>query len=290
MFCENGATTVVVFSHPNHEIAIFGLLQRLKPHLVYLTDGGGEKRVEQTRQGLKSIDLLDRAHFLNYTENSFYEALLTCDFAFYEKVASQVQALFQVIRPLQVLCDTIEFYNPLHDMSLPIVRAALRKSASAEIFEVPLVYQKPAETEAYELQRMPASRRGEQIEFQLSQQELAAKVSARDQIYTILIEPTGLRPPTIVPQFDRHPHVTLGALILALPLTHIALEVIAPACSSLPTPDGEQVLRYEQRAQILRERGKIEREITYAQHYQPVAMSLFDNSNASDFSQLQNGT
>jgi len=278
MFCENGVTTVAVFSHPNHEIAIFGLLQRLKPHLVYLTDGGGEARVEQTRQGLKSIDLLDHAHFLNYTESSLYEALLARDLAFYETVASQLRALFQVIRPLQILCDAIEFYNPLHDMPLPIVRAALRESASAEIFEVPLVSQKPTEAEAYELQRMPASRRGEQIEFQLSQQELAAKVRARDQIYTILLDPTEPRPSTLAPRFDQHPYAVLGSLILKLPLTHIALEVIAPACSFLPKPGSENVLRYERRAQTLLERRKIERKITYAQHYQPIATSLLMNN------------
>jgi hypothetical protein len=93
-----------------------------------------------------------------------------------------------------------------------------------------------------------------------------------------------------VPQFDQHPYAALGALILALPLPYIALEVIAPACLSLPTPDGEHVLRYEQRAQTLLARGKIERKITYAQHYRPVAMLLFDNSHDSNFSHLQDET
>ena len=63
------------------------------------------------------------------------------------------------IKPRQVLCDAVEFYNPLHDMSLPIVAAALNGGADAAVFEVPLVYQKSAKEEAYEVQRMPPSRR-----------------------------------------------------------------------------------------------------------------------------------
>jgi hypothetical protein len=259
MLRENGATTVVVFSHPNHELAIFGLLQWLRPRLIYLTDGGGEKRVEQTRQGLKSIDLLDHAYFLNYTEASFYEALLACDLGFYEEVASQLRAQFQVIRPLQILCDAIEFYNPVHDMSLPLVRAALREPAGAEIFEVPLVYQKLGEAETYELQRMSASRRGEQIQFQLSPQELAAKMRARDQVYTMLVD-------------------QMGPLLLETPRTHFALEVVGPACSSLPKPGIENFLRYERRAEMLLGRGEIEAKITYAQHYLPLTTSLMNNS------------
>ena len=30
------------------------------------------------------------------------------------------------IAPGQILCESMEFYNPLHDLTLPIVRAAAR--------------------------------------------------------------------------------------------------------------------------------------------------------------------
>jgi hypothetical protein len=255
MFLEN-AETIAVFSHPNHELAIFGFLQRLRPQLVYLTDGGGERRVEQTRRGLESINLLEQAHFFDYTENSFYKALLDRDSAFYEEVAGRLRALFQELRPSQVLCDAVEFYNPVHDMSLPIVQAALQGWPRAEIFEVPLVYQRPAESETYELQRMSPSRRGGQIELRLSEQAIAAKVRGRAEIYTILVD-------------------QMGPLIAELPVEHFSLEVIAPAGSSLPKPGIENALRYERRAEILLKRGEIERKITYDDHYLPVATSLY---------------
>lgn len=250
------ATTVVVFSHPNHEIAIFGLLQTLKPHLVYLTDGGAQARVDQTRQGLESIGLLDRALFLKYTEKSFYEALLACDLEFYKEVAGQLRAFFQAIGPQQILCDAIEFYNPVHDMSLPIVRAALGES-STPVFEVPLIFQKPAMQETYELQRMCASRRNEQIQVTLSSDQHSAKAKAWNQIYTILT-------------------VQLGPLVSTVSHTDLAVEVIAPASSSLPQPGTGHALRYEHRAQTLLEQGSIDSKITHAQHYLPIANSLLD--------------
>src|SRR5437867_5093850 len=267
MFSENGARTVAVFSHPNHELAIFGFLQRLRPRLVYLSDGGGEERLAQTRRGLESIGLLDRAHFLNFKENLFYQALLASDFAFYDEVAGSLRAIFQAVRPLRVLCDAIEFYNPVHDLSLPLVRAALGAPAGTEIFEVPLLWQRPTGADAYEVQRLPASRRGEQIELRLSQQELGAKVSARDEIYSILVD-------------------QIGPMISQLPVAHFAVEVIAPARSSLPAPAGENALRYELRAKVLLERGEIERGITYAQHYLPLAASLLNCHDRSIGSKL----
>lgn len=257
MFRANGSSTVVVFSHPNHELAIFGLLQSLRPRLVYLTDGGGEERVEQTREGLRSIDLLDHAHFLNYTEKSFYDALLDVDVTFYQGVADRVRSLLLASRPLRILCDAVEFYNPVHDMSLPVVRAALGSSERAEIFEVPLVYQKKVEDQSYEVQRMSEARRSQQIKLQLSREQLSAKARGRDQIYTILLK-------------------QMGPVISELPLAHLALEVVAPASSSLPKPNGDNVLRYETRAQLLLERGEIERKITYREHYLPIARSLWN--------------
>src|SRR5262245_11842031 len=106
----------VVFSHPNHEIALFGWLHRTKPPIVYLTDGGGEARVAQTRAGLRSIGCLDRATFLGHTEASLYEALLGRDLRFWRALAEQVRAALAVHAPRQVFCDAVELYNPVHDM------------------------------------------------------------------------------------------------------------------------------------------------------------------------------
>jgi hypothetical protein len=81
---------VVVLSHPNHEAAMFGVLRRLRPRIVILTDGGGEERVAQSRQGLQRIGLLESTTFLDWREADFYDALLDRDVPFFRGVAAQV--------------------------------------------------------------------------------------------------------------------------------------------------------------------------------------------------------
>jgi hypothetical protein len=140
-------------------------------------------------------------------------------------------------------------------MALPIVRAALRESDEVEVFEIPLIRQQTTAGGAYDIQRLPPSRSGEQIGVRLSPQELAAKLRARDEIYTILVD-------------------QIGPIIAEVPVEHFAFEVIAPARPSLPAPGADHSLRYERRARELLERGEIEHMITYSQHFLPIATSL----------------
>ena len=253
-----GATNLFVFSHPNHELAVFGLLRRLRPRLVYLTDGGDEARVQQTREGLERIGLAEQAHFLNYTERTCYDALLARDVAFFADVADRVRARCSDVEPRQVFCDAVEFYNPLHDLTLPIVTAALGDTAAA-IFEVPLVYQQPGPRETYAVQRLPPSRCGSQSEVSLETEELAAKLAARGDGYSIL-------------------QAQMGPVLSGLSEAHLTKEIVASAPVALPLPSADCVLRYEWRAQRLLDRGEIDRAITYADHYLPVASALFRSS------------
>jgi hypothetical protein len=255
LFDKNGKPALVVFSHPNHELAVFGLLQRLKPNIIYLTDGGGRQRVEETKAGLGRIGLLDQATFLNHSEESFYQALIARDHAFFDEVKTELGALLETLEPGRIFCDAVEFYNPVHDLSLPIVRAAIPSADDVSLFEVPLVYQKKTESEEYEVQRLPLSRRDEQAELQLTAEELDHKVHARDFIYSSLAK-------------------QMGPLLSELPRGHTALEVVTPAALGVPEPREDQTLRYEWRAELLRTRGEITTAITYANHYLPVASEL----------------
>ena len=251
---EPGKSRVFVLSHPNHEAAVYGLAQRARPACVFLTDGGGERRVAETRAGLGRIGLVEQAHFLNYREDAFYGALLERDTAFYLEVAKRVSEILDELRPDEVYCDAVEFYNPVHDMSLPIVRHALGREA-APVFEIPLVYQKPGPGEEYEVQRLPSSQRERALELHLSESELAAKLAIRREVYSMLV-------------------AQMGPVVCDLPAEHLGTEVVGRAEWALPRPGAERVLRYEWRGALLRERGEVSRVITYAEHYLPVASAL----------------
>jgi len=132
-----------IFSHPNHELAAYGLIQSLDPRIIYLTDGGGQDRVAQTRTGLASIGRLKSAVFLNHAEDRFYQALLDQDADFFSGVAGQVREALGS-DPIDAICsDAIEFYNPVHDLATPIVRSAVGGPGGICHYELPLIHQRP---------------------------------------------------------------------------------------------------------------------------------------------------
>jgi hypothetical protein len=244
---------LIVTAHPNHELAILGFVQRLKPRLLFLTDGGGRERVEDSRRALASLGLLEQAHFLGWTEESLYRALLDLDTAVFAELAAQVRSAMVAFRPRQVLCESVELYNPLHDVTLPLVRAAARGLDGIDILEFPLIAQVPAANERYRVQRLPEGRAGETL--RLTSEELAAKLAARDHHYRCLRRQLG---PVLDQLDDGHP----------------AVELFAPAPDELPTPGKEHVLRYERRARLLQKRGEIDRMITFRDHFLPLVAAL----------------
>ena len=253
------ARRLVVFSHPNHEVAVFGLLQRWQPTLLYLTDGGGDDRVAQTRSGLARIGLLQHATFLNHAESAFYEGLVARDTAYFEGVAGQIAAVIERTRPDEVLCDAVEYYNPVHDLSLPLVyRALALAGATAErvgVFEIPLIRQGSGDNRSgYVVQRPAASRVAAQRVLSLTPDEILAKRAARDEVYTLLAD-------------------QLGPVIGDLPDQYLGIETTVPASLPFSVP-ADCALRYEWRAERLRAEGTIDQMITYHSHFLPLARAL----------------
>jgi hypothetical protein len=252
---EPAPRRLFVFSHPNHELAVFGLVRRWQPHLLFLTDGGGEERVAQTRRGLESIGLGARARFLDRSEQSLYDALLRRDAGFFAVMATEVRQAVADLGPDEVYADAVEFYNPVHDVTLPIVTAALRGTGRARVLEVPLVYQRPGGGETYTVQRAPASYGARRIDVPLTADELAAKEHARDTIYGLLAH-------------------QMGPILSALPRAHLAVEEVAMAATGLAQPGTDRTLRYEWRGALRQRRAEVTDVITYAGHYVPVVSPL----------------
>jgi hypothetical protein len=180
---------LVVIGHPNHELAIFGFVQRARPHLLFLTDGGGQERVDESRRALASIGALDRAKFLGWREQTLYEALLALDVDTLLQLVDAVRAELVALAPHHVICESVELYNPLHDLTLPIVRAAAAALPEIDIFEFPLIAQEPSDGERYRMQRFAAGRPS--IAFHLDARELETKLHLRDHEYHSLRRTTG---------------------------------------------------------------------------------------------------
>lgn len=244
-------TAVMVFSHPNHEVALLGTIARLRPHLVFLTDGGGPVREEQSRRGLSDYVAPETVHFLGHSEQTLYDALLDGDTAFYGSLAGQVASILGPLAPEAVYCDMVEFYNPVHDMALPVVRAALGDRAAA-VFEVPLIWQK--DDGAFEMQRAPDG-------VPAAWNSLTAEETAR--------KAATLRGGTYGMLFAQ-----LGAEILAAIPTHAAREQVVPARTALPSPAAGQQVRYDARGRAALAAGRVARAIGYREHYVPLYRAL----------------
>jgi hypothetical protein len=255
-FAQSDAPRLMIFGHPGHELALFGLLKRHQPEIIVITDGGAPERLEQSRRGLGSIGLQDRVRYLGFSESSFYEALLNHDVKTFQKVVDVLQAEIQRVEPKQVFCDAVEFYNPVHDITLPMVMAASVRLFERELFEVPLVYQVPSTEEQYVVQRVPGPLRKRVLTYELTSAELRQKMQARDEIYLNLKD-------------------QLGPDFLGITAEHLGHEEIAPAGDPLVAP-GEtgRAMRYEWRANVLLKAGQIQRAITHRDHYVPMVNAL----------------
>jgi hypothetical protein len=248
-------SAAMVFSHPNHEIAVLGTIARTRPHVVFLTDGGGEDRVAQSRSGLSSYLQQESLHFLNHSEASFYDALLAHDVEFLLSVAEQVKVILLQTNARTVYCDSVEFYNPVHDLALPIVRAALGGRDDIPVFEVPLIHQRASDGRL-ELQRVPSTLESACVWSDLTDEELACKTATlRGNCYQAL--------------FDQ-----MGEMILSAIPGHARREQFLPARTTLPGLAAEQVLRYDQRGSALKSSGLVREAITYRNHYAPMFLSL----------------
>ena len=249
-------SAVMVFSHPNHEVSVLGTIGRKSPHIIFLTDGGGEERVQETKVGLSSYLPSQNLHFLARPEQSLYDALVNHDRDFYQDLAREVRDIVRAIRPSEIYCDAIEFYNPVHDMALPVVRSALEGGRDGQVFEVPLIYQEKSEPASYALQKVPPSLAHLSASITLTKAELDRKVAAlRKGTYQALFRQLG---PLILEAIDACPEE----------------EQFLQARSSGPTPSPEQVLRYDIRGRALRAKGEVREAITYLEHYVPMFVSL----------------
>jgi hypothetical protein len=256
-----GGPHLFVFGHPNHELAVFGALQRLRPATVFLTDGGGPERLDQTREGLAAIGLLERATFLGFDENDFYAELLGGETSLFRQVAAAVRPAIAAAEPACLFADAVEFYNPVHDLTLPIALAAL-DGRPARCFEVPLIYESADEAGRHVVQRVAPWRGGGLLQLTLTPAELAAKRRARDHVYTRLVG-------------------QLQPLLGGLTDAELAREDFAAAAPVPRPPAPGQALRYEHRGELLHRQGKVGRVIRYAEHYAPVAAALAGGGGAA---------
>src|SRR5437660_134019 len=96
------APVAMVFAHPAHEILVAGLMQRHRPHLLFLTrsDSGGDGgREALARAGLERLGLTAQATFLGVSEVESYARALEGDAAYYLRLRDRLLDWLREVRP-----------------------------------------------------------------------------------------------------------------------------------------------------------------------------------------------
>lgn len=249
--------SLFVFSHPNHEVAVYGLMERTKPSLAFLTDGGGGARLEQTRAGVAAAGVTHSqgVSYFNCTEDSFYRAILRKDTVFFGAVAERLAAVIEDEKPGQILCDAVEYYNPIHDIALPVTLLAIKKAASkAKVFTVPLVYQASDSAVGFVFQRALPGQARLELSYDLSIPEEQSKLAAIKGIYHALMAQMGFSD-EVVKRACRAEH-------------------IVEAEPGAPDVDPGCVIRYNERGQQAKTIGLVFEAITYQEHFLPLVTAL----------------
>jgi LmbE family N-acetylglucosaminyl deacetylase len=248
------ARRLMIFAHPSHELGLFGLAQKVEADFLFLTDGNVRERIAESRAALATISRVAGARYLEIPEFTVYEKVIERDLDFFREIVHRVREVVDEVEPDQILCDAVEFYNPSHDMTLPITLAALA-GREVDLYEVPLIHELRDGEQRYVMQRVVPSRRGEAVAIHLTPEETAAKKHARDEIYLAL-------------------KADLGQTVTGVSDEALSLEEVRLADRGLAKPPDECVLRYDYRGRKLKERGEVDQALSYAEHYRPVAAAL----------------
>ena len=152
-----------------------------------------------------------------------------------------------------IFCDAVEFYNPVHDIALPIVSGQL---PNVPVFEIPLI-QEDAAIGVQMLATPPGVREETTL---LTAAQVEKKLRFLSTIYSSL---------------SRYLSVSLATDDLRYADHEAFFE--ARANPVLPAPGAE--IRYDLRGRILVERGIYGEAITFAGHYLPTGRSAKMNPN-----------
>jgi hypothetical protein len=119
----------LVIAHPGHELCVHGWLSLAKPVVFVLTDGSGrsgEPRLHSTQRTLSETGARSGAWFGKHTDHVVYQALLHHDLDFFRELAVQLADALEMADVDYVVGDSLEGYNPTHDVCRVLINAAVR--------------------------------------------------------------------------------------------------------------------------------------------------------------------
>jgi len=139
-------SAALVIAHPGHELRVYKWLSLARPLVFVLTDGSGslgKSRLHRTLRILDEVGARPGSICGDMTDREMYAAIIDQKVERLVGLAGELTAELIRNRIEYVIGDSVEGYNPVHDLCRLVINAAVTKAGhlgySIENFEVSLM-------------------------------------------------------------------------------------------------------------------------------------------------------
>ena len=129
-----GSKVSLVLAHPGHEFRLLEWIRRHRPQIHIMTYGsrGGNstERISASRKLAQQLEASPGALFGVASDREFYQSVLLSDFDFFDTLTRRLAGSLIDQRADAVVADRWQDYNPIHDLTHAVARAAVHLAAS----------------------------------------------------------------------------------------------------------------------------------------------------------------
>ena len=168
----------LVIGHPGHELCVYGWLQLARPRVFVLTDGSGRSglsRLGSTTRILSEMDAQRGSIYGRFSDQAIYDAMLSANVRVFVKLAEELADEFLREHIQYVVGDSMEGYNPTHDLCRIVLDAAVgiaQQSSGHRIDNFDVFLAKTPDPSS------PRTYRDDTIRIELDDRTLADKLAA----------------------------------------------------------------------------------------------------------------
>jgi hypothetical protein len=125
---------ILIVAHPGHELLLHHWLERTQPIVCALTDGSGGRAHDRSGRSRRIIERTGATVgpvFAAATDREWYRAILAGDRRPFDTAAAQIEDLCRAEGATEIVADSCEFFNPMHDLCSALAQGiAMRRQAA----------------------------------------------------------------------------------------------------------------------------------------------------------------
>jgi len=186
--------SILLIAHPGHELLLHGWLQTERPVVAAITDGSGGSGFDRTaysRAVIESAGGSCSAIFGVLSDRECYASILGQDNTVFGIWLSRLTDEIVRLSSPVLICDPLEFYNPMHDLVNALGHAAARAAEArllrpVEVLSYPIIRPHPGSKAV----TVPLSSKASEQKWNAAKQyaPLSAEVEAFDHVLRSAVE------------------------------------------------------------------------------------------------------